>query len=263
MTGMHCQTTAYYRALPTALRLAGAVTCLGLLAACGVKPAPEGISDPNEKVNREIHDFNRGLDKGVLRPASKAYAAVLPDPVERGISNAAQNLGEPANVINSVLQARPANAGKSTLRFAVNSTVGVLGLFDPATALGLPKRDTDFGETLHVWGASEGNYVEVPALGPKTERDLAGAVVDFAMSPWRYVLPTAEANAVTAIAVGSKLGDRAKYSDTIDSVLYESADSYAQSRLIYLQNRRYQLGQTAADADGDAFVDPYEDANGY
>lgn len=262
MTGNCCQTTDHNRSLPTVLRLAGAVACLGILAACGVKPAPQGISDPNEQANREIHQFNLALDKGVLRPTAKAYAAVLPDPLERGISNAAQNLGEPANVVNGLLQARPLNAGKSTLRFAVNSTVGLLGLFDPASAMGLEKHETDFGETLHVWGASEGNYVEVPALGPKTERDLAGAVVDFAMSPWRYVLPTAEANAVTAIAVGSKLGDRAKYSDTIDSVLYESADSYAQSRLIYLQNRRYQLGQTAADADGEAFVDPYEDAYG-
>lgn len=243
-------------------RALAATGCLVVLAGCAAKPAPETMNDPNEAVNREIHAFNKGIDKAVLRPASKVYAAVLPDPVEKGVSNVADNLGEPMNFVNSVLQGRVENAGVNTLRFALNSTVGLLGLFDPATELGLTEKDTDFGETLYVWGVSEGNYAEVPFLGPKTERDLVGTLVEFAANPLRSALPTKEGDIATGFVVGSKLGDRAKYSETIDSVLYESADSYAQARLIYLQNRRYELGHSSDTPGDDAFLDPYEDANG-
>ena len=245
---------------PRAMTLLVAAGALAALAGCAGSTADSTPSDPREAQNREIHAFNKGVDRYAFRPASKAYGAVLPDPIEAGISNAAHNLAEPTNVVNSLLQGRVQNAGVGTLRFALNSTVGLLGLFDPASAMGVERKETDFGETLHVWGVSEGAYAEVPLIGPTTDRDLAGKVVDFAMSPWRYVLPTREANAVTAIGLASKLGDRSKYSDTVDSVLYESADSYAQTRLMYLQNRRYKLGQTSGSDGDDGFVDPYEDA---
>jgi len=226
------------------------------LAGCSAAPSPQGITDPKEAANREIHAFNQGIDKALVRPASGAYGSVLPEPVKRGVSNFAMNLDAPGDVANNLLQGRIGNAGQNTLRFAVNTVLGIGGLFDTATALGLPGKPTDFGETLHIWGAGEGNYVELPFVGPSTERDFVGLIVDLALNPVRLALPEPQASYATVAKLGSKLGDRDRYSEIVDQVLYESADSYAQSRLLYLQNRRFALGQTTTD---DTFVDPYED----
>ena len=144
------------------------------------------------------------------------------------------------------------------MRFVFNTIFGIGGLGDPAGELGLYEDETDFGETLHVWGAAEGAYVELPVLGPSTERDAVGKVVDLFLNPLSYVLPKPEKYYATGVKVVSKVGDRGRYSDTIDSVLYDSADSYAQARTIYLQNRRFELGGD----DDDAYVDPYDDPYG-
>ena len=226
------------------------------LVGCAAAPVAQGVTDPNEAANREIHAFNTGLDKALVRPASVAYGAVLPKPIQRGVSNFTNNLDVPGDVANNLLQGRIGNAGQNTLRFAVNTVFGIGGLFDSATALGLPGKPTDFGETLHVWGAGEGNYVELPFIGPSTERDFVGIIVDVALNPVRLALPKPESDYVTVAKLGSKLGDRRRYSEIVDQILYDAADSYSQSRLLYLQNRRFALGQTATD---ETFVDPYED----
>lgn len=226
------------------------------LSGCVSNSVPQGFADPNETANREVHAFNVGIDRALVRPAAGAYGSVLPEPVKRGVSNFASNLDGPGDVANNILQGRLANAGQNTLRFAVNTILGIGGLFDTATALGLPGKPTDFGETLHVWGAPEGDYVELPFVGPSTQRDFVGIIVDVVLNPVRLALPQPEAGYATVAKVFSKLGDRDRYSETVDSILYDSADSYAQARLLYLQNRRFALGQTAGD---DAFVDPYED----
>ncbi|WP_233517020.1 MlaA family lipoprotein [Pseudotabrizicola alkalilacus] len=249
-------------ARPALLRAASTLAALTLLAACAQKPAPAGFTDPMEVNNREIHDFNRSIDNAILRPLSSGFRKGPPGPVMQGVTNFAQNLDAPGAVVNNLLQGRPQFALQNTLRFALNTTVGIGGLFDPARAIGLEGKTTDFGETLHVWGAGEGNYVELPFLGPSTERDMVGKIVDVGLNPLRYVLPKPEKNIVPVAKVVSSLGDRARYSETVDSVLYDSADSYAQARLLYLQNRRFELGQTAGDAGDDAFEDPYEDIYG-
>ena len=232
--------------------------CAVMLAACGPAPMASGVNDPNEARNREIHEFNRGVDKVLLRPTANTYSSILPEPVERGISNFATNLDAPGDVVNNVLQFRLGKAAENTLRFAINSTIGIGGLFDPATAMGVAGDPTDFGETLHVWGVPEGQYSEVPFMGPTTDRDLVGVIVDVAANPVRLALPQPESYYATGAKVASRLSDRARYSDTVDSVLYESADSYAQTRLLYLQNRRFALGGAAGEADA-GFEDPYSD----
>ena len=232
------------------------------LAGCGAKPVPGGFNDPDEAKNREIHAFNLAVDKTVVKPLSGGYGGVIPSPLRTGVSNFAQNLDAPGDVVNNVMQGRPQNALRTTLRFVLNTTIGIGGLFDPATELGIDAKPTDFGETLHVWGAGEGAYLVVPFLGPSTERDFVGTIVDAATNPLRLALPKPERNIPTAAKVFSRIGDRARYSETVDSVLYDSADSYAQSRLLYLQNRRFQLGQTTGAAADDDFVDPYEDLYG-
>ena len=240
-------------------RLAGLplVLAAGLaLASCGPAPVPQAINDPREAANREVHALNRSVDQALVRPISGLFGDGPPGPVSRGVSNFADNLDVPGDVVNGVLQGRIGPAAENTLRFVLNSTIGLLGIFDVAGALGVQGKTTDFGETLHVWGAGEGAYVELPLLGPSTERDVIGRAVDVALNPMRFVLREPESTIATVAGVASNFGDRSRYSNTIDSVLYDSADSYAQSRLLYLQNRRFELGQVAGD---DTFVDPYED----
>ena len=146
------------------------------------------------------------------------------------------------------------------MRFVINSTLGFGGLFDVASDFGIEDHETDFGETLHVWGAGEGAYVELPFLGPSTQRDAVGKVVDLFTNPLSYTLDDPESYYGPVASVASGLGNRGRFSDTIDSILYDSADSYAQARLIYLQNRRFELGQE----DQGAEIDPFElDTSGF
>ena len=231
-----------------------------LLSACGTPPSASGINDPLEPVNRAVHGLNKGLDRVLVGPGAKVYGGLMPDPVEQGINNVADTLDLPGDIANDLLQGNVPDAGSNFARLAVNVVFGLGGLLDVATDAGIPEAKTDFGETLHVWGVGEGPYVELPAFGPSTGRDAIGTVVDFALNPVGQVAKGSDATAVTVLKILSKLGDRSRYSNTVDSILYDSADSYAQARLLYLQNRRFELGQTSGDAaQDDSFIDPYED----
>jgi phospholipid-binding lipoprotein MlaA len=241
-----------------------AVLALCGLAACAVPDEPvtrdDGVFDPYEATNRKVHSFNRGLDRAIVRPAARGYSGILPDPVEDGVSNFASNLSMPGVMVNGLLQGDLEVTGAAFARFFVNTVLGVGGLFDVATAVDMPQADTDFGETLYVWGVPEGAYMELPLLGPATERDAVGRVVDFFTNPLSYALDSPESYYGRASRLGARLSDRERFSDTVDSILYESTDSYAQLRLIYLQNRRFDLGQV----DGGAEIDPFElDTEGF
>lgn len=232
----------------------GAFGLAVLVTACGPATLPPGdqIADADEARNRAAHATNLALDRAVLDPAATAYGTALPEPVRVGVSNFASNLNQPGYVVNNILQLRLGDAAQNTLRFALNSTIGVAGLFDVASALGVPEEETDFGETLHIYGVGEGDYVVHPFFGPSTTRDTVGMVVDYAMNPLRHYVDTPESYYSTAASVGSGLNSRYEFDDTIDSVLYESADSYAQLRSLYLQQRRFELGGSDA-----AYEDPY------
>jgi len=228
----------------------------GLLAvaACTTTPAPDGIYDPHEAQNRDFHEFNVELDRLLLKPAGTAYVSTVPQPVAIAVSNFSSNMNLPGTVLNDLFQLKLAEAAQNTGRFVLNSTVGVLGIFDPATEIGLLEYPTDFGETLHLLGVPEGAYIEMPVLGPTTDRDLLGMTVDFLLDPLRLFVPDPLRYLSYGAAVGATVGDRGRYSATVDSILYDSADGYAQARLLYLENRRYQLGQPATT---DTFEDPY------
>lgn len=233
-----------------------------MLAACGPAPQATGINDPLEPMNRGIHGLNKGLDTVLLRPGAQAYG-VVPEPVRQGVSNVADTLDLPGDMANHLLQGRIGPATTNFLRFGVNVVFGLGGLMDVATEAGLPRDSTDFGETLHVWGVGEGPYVELPGFGPSTLRDAVGLAVDLGLNPVNRVAKGKDATAATLAKVLARLRDRGRYSNTVDSILYESADSYAQSRLLYLQNRRFELSRGAAaggeGAAADDFIDPYED----
>lgn len=237
------------------VRIGLALVAGALLAGCAA-PVAQGIDDPYERDNRAMHAFNVGLDRNILKPLAGGGGGAVPAEVWQGVGNFADNLEAPGEVVNSLLQFRLGAAVENTLRFGLNTVIGVGGLFDPATAMGVEGRSTDFGETLHVWGVGEGAYMELPVYGPSTQRDTLGMVVDYAINPVRLLVPKPEGYIDTAAQILSKVGDRSRYSETFDQLLYESADSYAQARLLYLQNRRYQLGQTSGE---DSSVDPYED----
>ena len=242
------------------MRSASLVAVAGLLSACAATPDATGINDPFEPANRKVHAFNKGVDRALVGPASKGYG-IVPEPLKRAVGNVADTLDLPGDIANNLLQLRLADAGQNSLRLAMNLTFGLGGLFDISTEIGMPGKPTDFGETLHVWGVGEGPYMELPLAGPSTARDTVGMLADIALNPVRLALPTKEANAATIIKLFSRLGDRDRFSATVDSLLYESADSYAQARLLYLQNRRFQLGKAAGEAgtSDDGFIDPYAD----
>ncbi|WP_377706552.1 MlaA family lipoprotein [Paracoccus fontiphilus] len=253
--------------LSLAARLA---LCLAL-AGCASKPVMQDgiqVNDPYEAQNRRVHAFNKEVDRRVIGPIARLVSDKDDASNEPGamdlVINAGSNLSLPGKIANSLLQGRPEPAIKNFFRFGVNTTLGIGGLLDPAGSdFGLPEHDTDFGETLAVWGVPEGAYLELPVLGPSTQRDAAGKVVDLLIDPLYHLLHRDAAWAAFGLRVASKAGERARFGDTVDSVLQDSADSYAQLRLIYLMHRRHELneGGTAIDpyaaAGADDAIDPY------
>lgn len=242
-----------------ALRAALAAVALAVLGGCGQPvPNPPGDTayDPYEAQNREMHAFNKEVDTYLVRPASQVWGAVLPPPARRSAMNFAVNLETPTYIMNDLLQGEVDDATHNLIRFVVNSTLGVGGLFDPARGMGLEPRESDFDQTLYVWGASEGPIVESPVLGVYTSRHAYGTVVDIVTNPARFLLPFSTPWLNSSII--EVLDTRYGLTDTIDATLYESADSYAISRSVYLQNRRFFL----AGGQSEVYVDPYDDLYG-
>jgi phospholipid-binding lipoprotein MlaA len=237
------------------LRVLPGLAALFLVAACTTTQAPQGIYDPQEAKNRDMHEINKDLDSYVLRPAGEVYVSFVPKPVALGVSNFASNMGLPGDVLNNIMQFKLDEAAQNTGRFLLNSTVGILGLFDPASAMGLYEKKTSFGDTLAFYGFPEGAYIELPVLGPSTDRDMLGSAVDFVIDPTWLFVPAPLVWLSYGASVASTVGDRGRYSETYDSVLYDSADGYAQARLLYLDNRRYTLGQTSTT--DQSLEDPY------
>ncbi|NMM40221.1 MlaA family lipoprotein [Pseudoalteromonas arctica] len=212
----------------------------GLLVLAGCTQVPnEKIDerDPLQSFNRSMYDFNMDvLDAYVLRPVAVGYVAVTPTPVRRSIVNFTGNISAPTDVINATLQGKAGNAGVSLARFLVNSTVGILGLFDVATSLGLNIIDEDFGQTLGVWGIGDGAYLMIPGMGPTTARNLTGDVVD------RFVLPKMALTTPQTVLVFALEAVETRASlIPQESLLNESLDPYIFMKDIYFQRQLYEL----------------------
>lgn len=214
---------------------------VALLAGCAI--APPRTNDPLQKFNRKIYAFNDTLDKAVLRPAAVGYRKVTTPGMRRSVSNFFTNIELPITVANDLLQARPSQALGNTGRFLINLTVGVGGLFDPATKLGLPLQTTDFGITLARWGVPDGDFVMLPLLGPSTLRDVWRYPVDgyffdplnivtrnHAFHHGEYYLP----QVLYVISMRSQLMDA-------EGFLQTAYDPYAFLRDAYRQRRLYLL----------------------
>ncbi|WP_339687208.1 VacJ family lipoprotein [uncultured Pseudoalteromonas sp.] len=212
----------------------------GLLVLAGCAQVPDEKIDERDTLqsfNRPMYDFNMDvLDAYVLRPVAVGYVAVTPTPVRRSIVNFTGNISAPTDVINATLQGKAGNAGVSLARFLVNSTVGIFGLFDVATSLGLNIVDEDFGQTLGVWGIGDGAYLMLPGMGPSTARNLTGDVVD------SFVLPKIALTTPQTVLVFALKAVEARASlIPQESLLNESLDPYIFMKDIYFQRQLYEL----------------------
>ena len=208
-----------------------------LLALLVVPSTYASDDDPLEPMNRAIFEFNEIVDDNVLKPIAKGYKYVTPDPVEVGISNFFSNLGEIGTITNDLLQLKFAQAGRDTMRFFLNSTLGIFGIFDVATPLGLSKNKEDFGQTLGFWGVPDGPYLVLPFLGPSSFRDGPSMIVDYELSPVeqlhheeRQVLQTLD-----IVDTRARLLRATKILDTA------AKDKYIFIRESYLQKRESQV----------------------
>lgn len=212
---------------------AGTLAAAGVLLLAGPASAADA-RDPLEGFNRAMFSFNEGLDKAVIKPLARGYVAVLPGPVRTGIGNVYSNVGDVFIAVNNVLQGKPADAVGDTARFVFNSTMGLFGLIDIATAMGLEKHNEDFGQTLGRWGVGPGPYLVLPVYGPRDVRDGIGLAVEVAADPVGRIAHVPTRNTAVAVRL---INDRAELLPA-DEIIEEAAlDKYAYLRDAYLQRR--------------------------
>ena len=240
------------RALPT---LACGVA-LGLsVAGCATPPPasdPDAVADfkqtndPLEPTNRFFYQVNDGLDTYILRPVAVAYR-YIPGGIRRPIHNVLANISSPVIFANDVMQTKPRRAGDTMMRFLINTTAGVGGLFDVASEVGYPQHDTDFGVTLALWGAGDGPFLFLPVLGPSNPRDATGFAGNAVLDPFTWA-SFGGVNAFRWSKYGLGAVDaRERLIDPVDSVKKTALDPYATFRSLYRQNRQSQIDETRSD----------------
>lgn len=228
--------------------LGGAVLLVACATPSGGEPEPTSDkstvstasggdnNDPIEGFNRAMYAFNDAMDTYVLKPVAKAYREVLPSPVRTGVSNFFGNLHDPVIMLNNLLQGKVVNAISDLGRFIVNTIVGIFGLFDVASEIGLEKHNEDFGQTLGKWGVDEGFYVVLPFIGPSTLRDTGGDVVDWQVYPPNLM---EEGSTRDKLYILEAIDRRAKLLDASD-ILDQAGgqDPYVFVREAYRQRRK-------------------------
>lgn len=230
---------------------AGAAAALVLsLAGCATASAPATPADPLERWNRGVQKVNDAIDRAVLRPVARGYQRVVPRPVRTGIGNVLGNLAFPTTIANDLLQGKFADFGADLGRFALNSTLGLGGLLDPASDLGIRRNDEDFGQTLGRWGVPAGPYLVLPLLGPSTLRDAPAMAAD-AQTDLRVQLDITEEER-TVLALLFVVDKRASLLSA-DAALDAAFDRYAFIRNAWLQRREFQV------RDGDVPEEPLEE----
>ncbi|MDG1708571.1 MAG: VacJ family lipoprotein [Emcibacteraceae bacterium] len=242
-----------------------------LTASCAKRPpandidatfAYEEANDPFEPLNRKTFAVNMFFDETVVEPTARLYRMWGPPDLRDGISNFVTNWREPVTFVNDVLQAEPKRAQNSFSRFLINSTFGLLGLFDTASKWGIEGHNEDFGETFAVWGLPEGPFIVLPLLGPSNARDLSGFVVDFFYDPvslwlahenWTYVR-------YGRLAMRGLIY-REENLETLDDLSKSSTDFYATIRSSYRQLRQYDINNGNLDTsnEDDLFDEDFDD----
>jgi phospholipid-binding lipoprotein MlaA len=223
----------------------------GLLAGCATAPPPsdtanyqayEQQNDPLEPTNRVFYAINDKIDRYAFKPVAQGYVDITTVGIRNHVGDFITNIAEPGRLVNFMFAGKPRDAGTSLVRFVVNSTVGIGGIFDPATALGYPETDTDFGLTLAEWGVPEGPYLYLPVFGPSGARDVTSLPVEFFLTPTEAA-PESEALNIfgyseTALRL---VNTRAQYIGPIDQIQATALDPYATFRSLYRQVRASQV----------------------
>jgi phospholipid-binding lipoprotein MlaA len=240
--------------------LALAVSALFLTSGCVSQNTPEKVeqvketNDPLEPMNRYFFDVNLFFQEFALKPAAAWYQMVLPQPAQNGVHKFLQNLKQPWTAVNDALQGNFDRAGEAGLRFAINSTLGVGGVFDVATDWGYPEHTEDFGQTLASWGVGDGPYLMLPFIGPSNLRDAAGLPFDTYADPVNIAVTnyfpgnyhprdgyTENEWFPYARGIGEAVDNQARNGDAIEQLKKQSMDFYATVRSIYRQRRDAQI----------------------
>lgn len=230
-----------------------AVACAALASACASAPSPPGEHDPLQKMNRAVYAFNDALDQRVMKPVVKVYKRAIPAPARAAITRFFANIEEPNVALNDFLQGKPRAGISDVGRFAANTTIGVVGLFDPAVKLGMEAHEEDLGQTLGVWGVGEGPYLILPFLGPTTFRDAPGDLLDAAIQ--QALLGPLPAIAGDALDALSFIDKRATVSDMLQAFDNAAVDRYVFMREAYRQHRTFLI------YDGDPPLPPAESSS--
>jgi phospholipid-binding lipoprotein MlaA len=233
------------------------VLLTALFSGCASTDYVHSERDPWQGYNRAIYSFNDALDKAIVKPAAQGYQFVMPDFAETGVRNFFENLNDISVAVNNLLQGKIGSGFSDLGRIVVNSTLGILGVFDVASGMGLKKHNEDFGQTLAVWGMDSGPYIVWPFFGPSTLRDSPSIVVDnFALNPLTYVeLKTGERVAIIALDVVSLRAELFSLEETAREI---SVDQYTLIRDSYLDRREFLINDGEVPADTD-FYESLED----
>ena len=230
------------------------IAALSFLVGCASTGSPP--ADPLEGLNRATFKFNDAVDKAVLIPVAKGYQAVTPEFVRKGVTNAFSNVGDASSSVNNLLQGKPTQAASDLGRLLINSTLGILGLFDVATPMGLNRNNEDFGQTLGKWGVGSGPYLVLPLMGPSTMRDAVGRVPDSYIGYSRQIGHVPTRNQTLGLDIINIRAELLKTTQTLDEA---SLDKYQFLRDAYLQRRLSQVYDgTVPQAARDGLLDSLE-----
>ncbi len=229
-------------------RMIALASCIGVLATGCATPPPANdtaavaafnqANDPYEPFNRAMLGFNLALDKAILKPVAYVYKEGVPDPLQTNVTNFLANLRGPIIFANDVLQGEFQRAGKTLLRFAMNSTIGILGINDFATEAGIERHTEDFGQTLASWDFDEGPYLVLPMFGPSNTRDGVGMLADSLMNPLNWMTLN---DFRLGEMIGRAVDRRAQNYDQINDLEKNSLDFYATIRSLYRQRRMDEI----------------------
>jgi len=217
------------------------VLSLGSAASAQAQPAESAGSeehDPWQNMNRRTFAFNEGLDRWVLTPVAKGWDFIAPDFVQTGVANVFATEGMVVVLANDILQLKALEATQDVGRIVVNVTVGLAGLFDVATKVGIPRNDEDFGQTLGHWGVPAGPYLVLPIFGPSNPRDTVGLIADTASSPWTYFV---DWYISIPVSVFEFVNLRTIYLEDIDELRHTALDYYVFQRNAYVQSRELSV----------------------
>ncbi len=243
------------------LILIAMVLCIIVLQGCATpsKTGSEDVDpvDPHEEINRASYNFTDKVDRAVFEPVVNAYIDYMPNAAQRSIGNFYDNLGYPNVVLNSFLQGKVKQGFQDTLRFAINSSIGMFGLFDMATHMGLEKHDEDFGQTLGVWGVNPGSYLFIPLLGPSSQRDVTNIPFGLVTNVLFYAGLAVGTSFAAPLTILGAIDKRARLSGPMRVRDEAALDPYLFVREASMQQREFLIHD--GNLPLDLYYEPFQD----